>query len=92
MPSEKLSLKERYCLRLTRPASLKCPQSGGTTKLTSNVSDQHMAADFTSYTIKALNKVPTVLSRSEKDLLLFRNVTELLTGRTALLRISKVGF
>lgn len=51
-----------------------------------------MAADFTSYTIKALNKVPTVLSRSEKDLLLFRNLTELLTGRTALLRMSKVWF
>lgn len=62
------------------------------TKLKSNVSGQHMAADFTSYTIKALNKVPTVLSRSEKDLLLFRTLTELLTGRTALLRMSKVGF
>lgn len=37
-----------------------------------------MAANFTSYTIKALNKIPTALSRSEKDLLFFRNVPELL--------------
>lgn len=43
-----------------------------------------MAADFTFYTIKALNKIPTALSQSEKDLLFFRNVPELLdtTHRT----------
>lgn len=60
-----------------------------------------MAANFTLYTIKSLNKIPTISSQLEKDLLLFRNRMKMLikiriegswAACTVLLKISKVDF